>query len=61
VWYKFQVNYQTRKQYIVANILKYESVDLIILYYCIYSELLGTAEVIVWNFIELIRNTGFGS
>jgi len=44
----------------VANILKYRSNNLIILYYCIYSRLLGTTKVVVWNSIELMRNAGFG-
>jgi len=56
-----QVNYQIQKLYIVAKILKYKSVNLIILYYCVYSELLGTLRVAVQNFIKLMRNTGFGS
>ena len=34
-----QVDYQTKKQYIVVNILKY---NLIIFYCCIYLILLGT-------------------
>ena len=42
-----QVNYQTKELYIVVNILKYESVNLIIFYCCIYSGLLGTAMVVV--------------
>ena len=28
-----QVNYQIKKQYMIAKILKYRSIDLIILYY----------------------------
>ena len=40
-----QVNYQTKKQYIVANVLKYKSVNLIIFFYCIYSRLLETVEL----------------
>jgi len=36
-----QVIYQTKKQYIVANILKYRSDNLIILYYYIYFRLLN--------------------
>ena len=36
-----QVDYQTKEWYIVANILKYKSNNLIILYCCTYFELLG--------------------
>ena len=39
-----QVDYQTEEWYMVANIFKYRSVDLIILYCYAYS---GTIEVIV--------------
>ena len=56
-----QVNYQIQKLYIIAKILKYKSVNLIILYYCVYSGLLGTPRVVVQNFIRFMRNTGFGS
>ena len=45
----------------VANVLKYRINNLIILYYCTYSRLLGTVGVVIWNLIELIRNAGFGS
>ena len=34
-----QVNYQTKELYMVINIFKYRSVNLIIFYYCIYSVL----------------------
>jgi len=44
----------------VANILKYESDNLIILYYCAYSGLLGTVGVVVQNSMGLMRNVGFG-
>ena len=44
----------------VANILKYGSVSLIILYYCAYSRLLNTIRVVIQNFMELMRNAGFG-
>ena len=43
----------------VSNILKYESDNLIIFYYCIYSGLLDTLGVIVWNSMGLIRNVEF--
>jgi len=45
----------------VANILKYGSDNLITFYYYIYSRLLNTVEVVIWNSIGLIRNTEFGS
>jgi len=44
-----------------ANILKYRSVDLMILYCCVYFGLLSIIEVVVWNSIELIRTTEFSS
>jgi len=40
--------------------LKYRSVDLIILYYCIYFRLLSTTVIVVQNFIELMRTIEFG-
>ena len=40
--------------------LKYRSVDLRILYYCIYFRLLSTAVIVVQNFIELMRTIEFG-
>jgi len=61
VWYKFQVNYQTKKQYTVANILKYRSGNLIILYCYTYSGLLDIVRVVIWNFMGLKKNTEFGS
>jgi len=36
-----QVDYQTEEWYIVANILKYRSIDLIILYHCAYLDTMG--------------------
>ena len=42
-----QVNYQTKEQYIVANILKYGSDNLIIFYCYTYSRLSGIIGVIV--------------
>ena len=41
-----QINYQTKELYMMANILKYEIINLIIFYYYIYSELLGTVKVV---------------
>ena len=43
----------------VVNILKYESDNLIILYYYTYSRLLGTIEIVIQNFIELMRSVKF--
>jgi len=43
----------------VANILK--CMDLTILYYYIYFRLLSTIKAVIWNFIGLMRNAGFGS
>ena len=43
----------------VANILKYGSADLIILYCYTYSKLLGTMKIVVQNFIRLIRAIEF--
>jgi len=48
-----QVNYQTKEQYIVANILKYRSDNLIIFYCYAYSGLSDFIRVIVWNSMEL--------
>jgi len=57
---KLIIRNQTKEQYIAANILKYKSDNLIILYHCAYSGLLVTAGVIVQNFIKLMRYAGFG-
>jgi len=49
-WDKYNtiwVDYQTKEWYIVANILKYGSNNLIVFYFCIYSRLLGTIEVVI--------------
>jgi len=56
-----QVDYQTEAWYMVANVLKYESIDLIILYCCVYSGLLDTMGIVVWNSMRLMKNIGFGS
>ena len=40
--------------------LNTETDTLIIIYHYIYSELSNTVENIVWNSIELIKDTGFG-
>ena len=53
-----QVDYQTKELYMVANVIKYRSVNLIILYCCTYSGLSGTAGVVFWNSIGLMRNAG---
>jgi len=42
-----QVNYQIEKLYMMTKILKCKSVNLIMLYYYIYSGLLDTTEVVV--------------
>ena len=55
-----QVNYQTKKLYMVANILKYGSINLIIFYCYIYSGLLDTVGIVIQNSIRLMRNTRFG-
>ena len=55
------VNYQTKKLYIVAIILKYKKYILIIFYCYIYSELLNTTEIIVQNSVRSMRNEEFGS
>jgi len=44
----------------VANILKYGSVDLVILYCCAYFGLWGTIEVVIQNSMELMKTAGFG-
>jgi len=44
----------------VANVLKYGSINLIILYYCVYSRLLDIVGVIIQNFMRLMRNIRFG-
>ena len=54
-----QVDYQTKEWHIIANVLKYRSDNLIILYCYIYSGLLGTMGAIVWNSLGLTRNTRF--
>jgi len=45
MWHKFQVNYQTEEWYMIANVFKYRSVDLIMLYW--YSGLLNTVGVVI--------------
>ena len=55
------ITQQTKELYIIANVLKYKSVDLIIFYCCTYSKLSGIMKVVIWNSIKLMRNTRFGS
>ena len=57
------VSVQASYNNIIANILKCKSINLIILifYYCIYSRLLSIIEVIIYNFIKLVRNIKFSS
>jgi len=45
----------------IDYILNCRTSNLIIIYCCVYSELLGTAEDVVQNSIKLIRSTGSGS
>jgi len=40
----------------VDNVLKYRTGNLIILYYCGYSELLSIMKDVVWNSIRLMKN-----
>ena len=40
----------------IANILKYRSDNLIILYHYAYSRLLGTVEVIIQNSMRLMKH-----
>jgi len=44
----------------VDYVLKYKTGNLIIIYYCAYSKLSGTAENVVQNFIKLIRGIESG-
>jgi len=44
MWHKFQVNYQTKKQYMMANVLKCRSNNTLLL--CIFG-LSNTIEVVV--------------
>ena len=45
----------------VANILKYRSSNLIILYCYTYSRLSDIIKITPWNSMELIRDIRFGS
>jgi len=56
-----QVNYQTKKLYIVTDILKYRSINLITFYYYVYSGLLATVGVVIQNSMGLMRNIELGS
>jgi len=51
-----QVNYQTKKLYMVADILKYGSINLIIFYCYVYSRLLAIVGVVIQNSMGLMRN-----
>ena len=44
----------------VANILKYGSIDLVILYCCAYFGLWGTTEIVIQNSMRLMKTAGFG-
>ena len=50
-----------RRWYIIDYILKYETGSLIMLYYYIYSGLLGTIEDVIQNSMEFMRNAESGS
>jgi len=43
----------------MANILKYEDINIIIFYCYIYSGLSDTVEVVIWNSMRLMRNAEF--
>ena len=43
----------------VNNVLKYRSDNLIILYYCIYSGLSDTMEIVIQSSIGLMKNVRF--
>jgi len=43
----------------VANILKYGSIDLVILYCCAYFGLWDTTEVVIQNSMRLMKTAGF--
>jgi len=60
VWYKSKLIIRLRKWYIVDNILKYRTGNLIILYHCTYSGLLGTIGDVVQNSMGLMRSVGSG-
>jgi len=55
-----QIDYQTKKQYMVVNVLKYRSNNLITHYHCTYSRLLDIVRVVIWNSMGLMRSTEFG-
>jgi len=56
-----QVNYQTKKLYMVADILKYGSINLIIFYCYVYSRLLAIVGVVIQNSMGLMRNVKLDS
>ena len=58
VWHKSKLIIRLRKQYIVDDVCKYETGNLMILYHCTYSGLLGTKGDVVQNSIGLIRSVG---
>jgi len=46
----------------MANyILKYRTSNLIIIYHCTYSGLIGTVGNVIQNFMKLMRGTGSSS
>jgi len=58
---QFKLIIRLKKQYTVNYILKYRINNLIIIYYYVYSRLLGTIEDIVQNFMKLMKNAGSSS
>ena len=58
---QFKLIIRLKKQYTVNYILKYRTNNLIIIYYYMYSRLLGTIEDIVQNFMKLMKDAGSSS
>ena len=58
---QFKLIIRLKKQYTVNYILKYRTNNLIIIYYYVYSRLLGTIEDIVQNFMKLMKDAGSSS
>ena len=57
---QFHINYQNRKLYMMAIVLKYRKYFIIILLLHIL-EVVRHCEIVVWNFMRLIRNKDLGS
>ena len=45
----------------IDYVLKYKTGNLIIIYYCAYTRLLYTTDVIIQNSMELVKDTESGS